>query len=291
VALARRPIERAFTDYTKVRPASAAEFSGLARVYDYDPLPLEVQVESVDSSNADFVREKVSFTTAYGRERITVWLFTPRNARPPYQPVVIFPGSGAIGASAFSGNLPPIMAFIPTSGRAAVYPLYKSTHERSDSLHSDIADGSIFWRDHVVMWAKDFRRTLDYLATRDDIDTAKVAYFGFSWGGYMGGIIPAIEPRVKASVLYVAGLTMERGRPEVEPINFLPRITTPVLMLNGKYDFFFPLETAQRPFFENLGTPAADKRWSVYEGGHDVPRTVLIRESMAWLDKYLGPVR
>jgi hypothetical protein len=28
----------------------------------------------------------------------------------------------------------------------------------------------------------------------------------------------------------------------------------------------------------------------VYEGGHDVPRTELIKESLAWLDTYLGPV-
>ena len=47
-------------------------------------------------------------------------------------------------------------------------------------------------------------------------------------------------------------------------------------MLNGKYDFFFPTETAQRPFFERLGTPPADKKWVVYEGGHDVPRPRLI---------------
>jgi dienelactone hydrolase len=291
IALAMLPISRAFTDYTKVRPVSDAVYSGLARIYDYDPLPLEARVEDVDSSAADFVREKVSFTTAYGRERMSAWLYIPRNVQPPYQTVVIFPGSGAIGASPYTGDLPAIMGFIAPSGRVAVFPIYKSTYERSDSLRTDIADGSIFWRDHVVMWAKDFRRTLDYLSTRADIDSTKFGYFGFSWGGYMGGIIPAIEPRIKASMLYVAGLTMERGRPEVEPINFLPRITSPVLMLNGKYDFFFPSETSQRPFFENLGTRAADKRWSLYEGGHDVPRTVLIRESLAWLDKYLGPVR
>jgi len=90
-------------------------------------------------------------------------------------------------------------------------------------------------------------------------------------------------------VLYVAGLTMERPRPEVDPIHYLPRIRTPVLMLNGKYDYFFPSATAQEPFFRKLGT--ADKRYIVYEGGHDVPRTQLIAETLAWLDKYLGPVR
>ena len=77
----------------------------------------------------------------------------------------------------------------------------------------------------------------------------------------MGGIIPAVEPRIKASMLYVAGLTMERSRPEVDPFNYLPHVKSPVLMLNGKYDFFFPSATAQEPFFRRLGTPAADKKY------------------------------
>ena len=88
------------------------------------------------------------------------------------------------------------------SGRAFVLPIYKSTYERTDSLTSDIPDESIYWRDHVVMWAKDYRRALDYLSSRADIDTTKFAYFGYSWGGLMGGLIPAVEPRIKTAVLY-----------------------------------------------------------------------------------------
>ena len=291
VATASAPIPRAFTDYARERPVSDAVYAGFVRQFDYDPRPLDAAVEVRDSTPEDWISEKVTFTAAYGGERMSAWIFLPRSAKPPYQATILFPGSGAIGAAPFNGALPPIMGFIPPGGRAAVYPIYKSTHERSDTLRTDIPDQSILWRDHVVMWAKDFRRTLDYLSTRSDFDSTKFAYFGFSWGGYMGGIIPAVEPRVKASILYVAGLTMERGRPEVEPINHLPRITTPVLMLNGRYDFFFPTETAQKPFYGFLGTSAPDKKWLVYEGGHDVPRTELIKESLAWLDRYLGPVR
>ena len=64
----------------------------------------------------------------------------------------------------------------------------------------------------------------------------------------------------------------------------------PVLMINGRYDFFFPLETSQRPLYELLGTPEEHKRWVVYDGGHAVPRTKFIEESLAWLDEYLGVV-
>ncbi len=289
VALARRPLVRAFTDYSKIRSVSDAVFEGYRHQFDYDPLPLESRVERVDSSSDEWIAQFVSFTAAYGGERTDAWIFLPRHGTPPYQPVVFFPGSGAINTRTSATERDMTPSFVVKSGRAFVLPIYKSTYERSDSLTSDIPDKSIFWRDHVIMWGKDFRRTLDYLSSRADMDSTKFAYFGYSWGGNMGGIVPAIEPRIKVAVLYVAGLTMERPRPEVDPINYLPHIHVPVLMLNGKYDFFFPTETAQRPFYERLGTPPAEKKWVVYEGGHDVPRPKLIGETLAWLDKYLGP--
>lgn len=203
----------------------------------------------------------------------------------------MFPGSGAINSGPNPGIPDARINHLPPNGRVAVLPIFKGTYERSDSTPSDLADMSVRYRDHVVMWVKDYKRTLDYLSTRAEVDTTKFAYFGFSWGGYMGGIIPAVEPRLKVVLLYVAGLEMERGRPEVDPLNYLPRIKQPVLMMNGRFDYFFPIETAQKPYFRFLGTAAADKKYTVYEGGHDVPRTVLISESLGWLDKYLGPVK
>ncbi len=41
-----------------------------------------------------------------------------------------------------------------------------------------------------------------------------------------------------------------------------------------------------------LGTPTADKKAILFDTAHDVSeqRTDLIREVLAWLDKYLGKV-
>ena len=74
-------------------------------------------------------------------------------------------------------------------------------------------------------------------------------------------------------------------------INYITRVTQPTLILNGELDFFFPAETSQRPMYELLGTPVADKKRLVFPGGHSVPRTEMIKESLQWLDRYLGPVR
>jgi dienelactone hydrolase len=137
---------------------------------------------------------------------------------------------------------------------------------------------------------RDLARSIDYLETRDDIDLERLAFYGLSMGGRMGPLMLGVEKRFRAAVLYVAGFKFQRSLPEADPFNFAPRVTLPVLMINARYDFFFPLETSQRPLYELLGTPKADKKWVVYDGGHSVPRSKLIAESLAWLDHYLGPV-
>lgn len=115
--------------------------------------------------------------------------------------------------------------------------------------------------------------------------------WGLSWGGAQAPIVLAVENRFRAAILQSGGLEFQKNLPEVDNINFITRVKVPVLMLNGRYDHFFPVESSQRPFFELLGTPEKDKRQVLYESGHAVPRKEFIRESLDWLDKYLGPVK
>jgi len=64
-----------------------------------------------------------------------------------------------------------------------------------------------------------------------------------------------------------------------------------MLMLNGRYDWFFPVETSQLPMFRLLGTPKEHKRHVVFEAGHMIPRSRHIKETLDWLDRYLGSPR
>jgi hypothetical protein len=43
--------------------------------------------------------------------------------------------------------------------------------------------------------------------------------------------------------------------------------------------------------FRLLGTPADKKRQVIAEGGHFIPRPQLVKETLDWLDRYLGPTR
>ncbi|MBC7673618.1 MAG: dienelactone hydrolase family protein, partial [Polaromonas sp.] len=256
-----------------------------------DRAPLNVQVTQRDTSNENWNLERVSFDAAYGKERMMAVVLTPKSGRPPYQSVIYFPGSGVLSMSSSKERRDQIPSFVVKSGRAVILPILKSTYERQDTLKSDVQNRSILWRDHVTMWVKDIRRTVDYVQSRSDMDSSRIAYFGTSWGSAIAPINLVVEPRFKTAVLLVAGLAMEETRQEVDPWNYLPRVKLPVLMLNGKYDYFFPLELSQKPFYRTLGTAGERKKYIVYEGGHDVPRTELIKETLAWLDRWVGVVR
>jgi dienelactone hydrolase len=200
----------------------------------------------------------------------------------------MFPGSNALTQRSSAQINVRAFDWVIKSGRALVYPIYKSTHERGDDVIDDYPNQTTKFRDHVIAWAKDVRRTADYLETRPDVNRHGLAYLGLSWGSAMAPIFLATEPRFKAAVLIVGGFYEQRAAPEVEAINFAPRVTIPVLMLNGRFDFFLPEEKTQVPMFQMLGAQDADKRRVVYDTGHNIPRPEMIRESLDWLDKYLG---
>jgi len=118
-----------------------------------------------------------------------------------------------------------------------------------------------------------------------------------SWGGFLGAIVPAIEERLKASVLLGGGINLHNVAGISEPlapanqINYVTRVKIPTLMLNGRYDSMLPPEASSKPMFDLLGTPLENKQLILYETDHIPPRIEFIKETLAWLDKYLGPVK
>jgi dienelactone hydrolase len=285
-----RTIELPFRDFLNETPVSDEVFAVYLRQFAYDRTPLDAKVEEERRMPSGLLRQKVSFDAAYDGERMMAYVFVPDGATPPYQAVVLFPGSGAIHTRSSTDLDLSRADYIVKSGRLVLYPILKGTFERGGELKSDYQDETTSYKDYVIRWVKDIGRSIDYLETRDDVDADRIAYYGLSWGGALGAIVPAAEPRFKAVVLYVAGLMFQRALPEVDQINYLPRLTQPTLMLNGELDFFFPVETSQKPMFELLGTAEEDKRYRVYPGGHSAPRVEVIRETLGWLDRYLGVI-
>jgi len=290
-ALVSRPIPVPGRDLSKEKPVGEELFRAYRGLYSYDKIPLNAAVEAVDSAGEEWRIEKVTYTAAYGNETAILYLLLPLKVKPPYQTVLFFPGLNAMLLRKFEIYPTAALDAIVKSGRAVLFPVYKSTFERGDGLESSVMNMSSGYRDHAIMWTKDASRAIDYAETRPELDHERLAYYGYSWGAKLGGLIPAVEPRIKVCVLALAGLNFQPSLPEVQVINFLPRVKQPVLMLNGRYDFDFPLETSQNVFYELLGSRKDQKKHLLYETGHNLPRNELIKETLNWLDQYLGPVK
>ncbi len=64
----------------------------------------------------------------------------------------------------------------------------------------------------------------------------------------------------------------------------------PILMVNGRSDTAFTVDSSHIPLYEALGTPEDDKRHVILEVGHGENNQDLIRWTVEWLDRYLGTV-
>lgn len=202
-----------------------------------------------------------------------------------------FPGSGALVLRSSDAINTRDFDWVVRGGRAVVFSVYKSTFERGDGLESDYPNTSRAWREHVVAWGKDVSRTLDYIESREDLDHGRIGYYGYSWGAAMAPVYLAIEPRFRAATLLCGGYYLQDAPPEVDPLNFAPRVQVPVLLLSGRFDFFYPTDRSQQPFVDAFKLPADQKRYVVYDTGHNIPRPELVKESLDWFDRFLGKVQ
>jgi hypothetical protein len=100
------------------------------------PFPTE---DEVDDSSPYWRKEKVSFSAAYGDERVAAFVFLPKNAKPPYQALVFYPGAGAASSTFASMDGFNRIEFIIRSGRAVIYPIYLETFDRQLPPASSVA--------------------------------------------------------------------------------------------------------------------------------------------------------
>jgi hypothetical protein len=282
-------------DYYQEEPVPDEIFAAYKNQVLYDKTELAPTVEKINEHSEDWTLEKISFNAAYGNERVIAYLYLPKGIVPPFQTAIFFPPINAVFEESFLDDQGVwIFDFLLKNGRALLCPVYKGTWERgiNTTYESALPNPTHSYREFMMNIAKDFCRSIDYLETRSDIDMNRLAYLGYSWGAALGAVIPALEDRLNVGVLYLGGLGARWGKtvPEADQFNYVSRVTIPTLMLNGRYDYTFPLETSARPMFEFLGTPEKDKIQKIYETDHYLPRNELIKETLGWLDHYLGPV-
>ena len=288
------PIKPVLRDFSHFKTVSDEVFHAYESLYSYPKTPLNATVDGVVGETVDWREEKVSFDTAYRGERMSAYLFLPKNVHPPFQTVLFFPSARVLFLQGNAGGRElgdvKFFDYIIQSGRAVMYPIYEETYERRVKFKMP---GSSQQLELTTDWYKDAARSLDYLATRPDIDSSKVSYLGVSMGSAFGVVTSTLlQDRLKTVIFLDGGYFLGHPPAGADQADFVVRMKKPVLMVNGRYDFTFSLDKAQNPFFAMLGTPEADKRHVVLETPHDVTeqRPQLTKAVLEWLDKYMGRV-
>lgn len=270
--------------------SSEADFKKWARYYEYDKTPLDPQVVDV-AETPDWRREKITFNGADG-ERAIAYLYLPKNYPRPLQVIHFVPaGDVAGGMRSLSASMEDRVAPLIKSGRAAFGVVIKGYIERlnpPDYVRPD--PQTVEYRERSVNWITDVRRGLDYLETRNEIDSTRIAFYGPSTGAKMGLILAAVEPRYRSICLAGAGVLTQDLQviAEANPIYFAPHIRAPKLILQGRYDEDTPIKTHSEPLFKLMREP---KRFVPYDGGHIPPVEFFVTTMNAWLDETLGPVK
>jgi hypothetical protein len=291
----RAPVGADRYDFSDVEPVPDEVFAIYRSLFDYLPAPLGSRIEAVDDAGSYWRRETVSFTAAYGNERMIAHLFLPRDVAPPYQAVIYAASSAANQHSSVESLRSDPAFFIPRSGRALVWPATEGTLERGGGRGWPFVSSPRGQRDVMIHKVNDLQRTVDYLETREDIDRDHLGFFGLSAGSEYGPLYTAIEQRFRAVVFLAGGFDdfhMLREPGEINPWNYASRVRAPTLMINGRNDYGIPVATGQRPMFDLLGVDPTNKRHVVLDGGH-FPHDLkaMMRETLDWYDRYLGPVR
>jgi fermentation-respiration switch protein FrsA (DUF1100 family) len=256
------------------QPVSDREFQDWLPFFEYDrESPLNGRTSfSVDLSES-VERKKISFRSGnYGR--VPGYLSLPKDkSGAPFPVILATHGQGdGITQGKAKGYIRQWMELLSANGYAVLAIDARGYGERGHEIgyrsvreaFSHPADR----RDMYIGSVTDWRRGIDYLAGRDDIDVTRLGLLGSSMGTMYGSILAAVEMRIRAVTLVVPGMSKSGGgSPPADVINYIGRISPrPLIMFNGKQDTTLEPE-GSKALFKLAGEPK-EQHW--YDAAHNL---------------------
>ena len=177
--------------------------------------------------------------------------------------------------------------YLLMEGYAVICPVYYSTYNRKKNLKTWWANDTEEYKNTIIKIGKDYKRSIDFIESRNEFDINDLSYMGYSWGSIMSNILLAIDDRVKFAFICAGGLQVQKSKQEIDAALFTRRINIPVMHITGKNDGIFDYKNSQLPMQKLLGTPLEDQEMIVLEGvGHIIPKEIRIDNHLRWLKKY-----
>jgi predicted esterase len=271
------------------KPMSDEVFKVYSRNYEVNEAPLNIKEIYADDSHPVWIKERVQIDVGYNNEKMDVLVFKPKGTFQPTPSVIVYPGANYFSTPPEIDDINPGefgLDFIIKSGRTLVWPAWKGSLDRmTTSLTASPEERLRNFRELLRYWTVDTHKTLDYLETRQDMDSKNFFYLGMSYGSLFTTHTLLFEDRYNAALHYVGG-AVPTYPPMSDGINHLPRIKTPFLMLNGEDDYLVPKSSALT-LYNFSGTPEEDKKIIFYNSGHwPLPRNQMIKESLATMEEF-----
>lgn len=189
---------------------TAPRFEDLTRQFDYDrKIPLDIREVSREKRDggAVIVRDLTYASPRGGR--VPAFLVVPAGKGP--FPVVLFghwmmPGSPLKNRREFLDEAV-VLARAGAISLLIDAPMVRAGYvEEKDELRAQ-AQSAEASRQQVI----DFRRGIDLLSARRDVDPKRIAYVGHSFDAHLGGILSGVEKRINSFVLMVGWFVDEEA--------------------------------------------------------------------------------
>ena len=135
-----------------------------------------------------------------------------------------------------------------------------------------------------IQTVKDYRRALDFMAERGEVDMNRIGLLGYSMGGMDSFYLLSVEPRIKMAVACVPPL-LSIGYGPASPIDYSWGIgKTPFLMLMGRKEGAGVAEKVEASYHKYIEGPNTKLIW--YEQGHKLT-AIYVPDALAWIKKHL----
>jgi len=239
----------------RLQPIGGEAYKAVIISYQYDKeVPLEARIVETDE-HPEYLREKIVFRGARDN-RIPGYLGIPKTGSPPYPIVLQIDGlGGSKGRWWEDENWPRggVLTKALLSSGFAVLALDAQYHGERIAENNYEPAGHLLerhWyntlREMTVQSIVEYRRAMDYLATRSEIDTTRIGVIGLSMGGMMTFVLSAIDTRIQVSVAGVTPIEIDSLWLTIAPFHFAERINRkPFLMLMGRSDRWYSVDQAK----------------------------------------------